>query len=73
MKGPRGFYIRLVSTLFALALATAPAPALLRANPNILVINSYSPNYAWTAAGYGGIVSELDASGLTYQLRNNFV
>ncbi len=73
MKGPRGFYIRLVSTLFALALATAPAPALLRANPNILVINSYSPNYAWTAAGYGGIVSELDASGLTYQLYTEYL
>lgn len=63
----------LLSVAIGLAITTIPATATIRANPNILVINSYSPNFQWTAGEYDGFVEELDSSGLEYQLYTEYL
>lgn len=42
-------------------------------SPTVLVINSYAPNFDWTATVYDGLVDALDASGLDYQLYTEYL
>ena len=55
----RPFFPRFISALLLAALAAAgaiPLRAATRPNPNILVLNSYSPTYRWAADAYAGVV-----------------
>ncbi len=67
----RPFFPRFISALLLAALAAAgaiPLRAATRPNPNILVLNSYSPTYRWAADAYAGVVGGLESGPVSYQL-----